>query len=425
MKSSFFAGLIAAALVSTAAGETVTLNLVSEGGMKKIGNYPPLRITLSAKQPAALTKAPAGLDHPQYGTIAIAAAGAGKFLVLLDEPEGKPARLFFDTNGNGDLTDDPPVKWEAHEVAGEGGKKYQQYGGSAVLNLGTAVAPYLVTLGTYRFDKTDPRRAAQKDFLFYYRDYATEGQMKLGDKTYRVVLNDANATGDFRGKALTAAGADQAGSGVSLMIDVNGNGKFDQRGETYDVRKPFNLGGTTYEVVNVARNGLSFDVVKSSQSVAEIPLGPDHSKGKKITAFAATGTDGQPVRFPSDYKGKIVMIDFWATWCGPCMAEVPGLVQAYQKYHARGFEVLGISLDNETSKSKVGPVTKEQGMTWRQVCDGKYWNAAIAELYVVKAIPACWLVDGDTGEILAGESEMRGASLQPTLEKALAKKRGG
>jgi len=72
---------------------------------------------------------------------------------------------------------------------------------------------------------------------------------------------------------------------------------------------------------------------------------------------------------------------------------------------------------------KLEPVTKEKGMTWTQVADGKGWDAVIAKMYVVDSIPACWLVDGDTGEILAEENALRGDRLQPTLEKHLAAKK--
>lgn len=391
----------------TAKNEVAQLHLVPNGAMKKIGYYRPNQVKLSAEKPAGIKKVADDLTAPLYGSLTIGGQNGQTYYVIVDEPDNKPPRLFVDGNGNGDLTDDKPVDWK---------KQNGNYFSDVAVKLGSDAHPYEVGLGVYRFDKKDPQRAALKDSLFFYRDYAVEGDAKLGDKTYHVMLIDETASGDFSGQT--------AGSAVQIFIDRNGNGKIDSRGETYDVRKPFNIGGTTYELADVAKDGLSFRAVKSQQSVAEISLPPDHSAGKIITAFEATRTDGKPVTFPSDYKGKVVMLDFWATWCGPCMGEVPGLVKTYEKYHEKGFDILGISLDFPQTVAKLEPVTKEQKMTWPQVCDGKGWSAAIAQTYVIQSIPAAFLVDGDTGKILASGQELRGESLEKTIEKALASKAG-
>ncbi|MFO1483335.1 MAG: redoxin domain-containing protein [Verrucomicrobiaceae bacterium] len=140
----------------------------------------------------------------------------------------------------------------------------------------------------------------------------------------------------------------------------------------------------------------------------------------KAKSFEATSTAGAKVSFPGDYKGKVVMLDFWATWCGPCVAEVPNLASVYTDLHAKGFEVLGVSLDNERTKDRLAAFTKDKGMVWTQICDGKGWDADLAKLYEVRAIPACFLVDGSTGKVLAKGSELRGASLRPAVEKALS-----
>jgi thiol-disulfide isomerase/thioredoxin len=155
---------------------------------------------------------------------------------------------------------------------------------------------------------------------------------------------------------------------------------------------------------------LSFILI-SSLSAQEAP--------GDATSFEATSTAGAKVSFPADYKGKVVMLDFWATWCGPCIAEVPNLTKVYTDLKPKGFEVLGISLDSERTKDKLATFTQEKGMTWTQICDGKGWDAELGKLYGVRAIPSCFLVDGTTGKILAKGAELRGASLRPTIEKAL------
>ena len=149
---------------------------------------------------------------------------------------------------------------------------------------------------------------------------------------------------------------------------------------------------------------------------------PGLAVGAAARSFQAVDTDGKTVIFPKDYKGHLVMLDFWATWCPPCVGEVPGLVAAYAKYHGRGFELLGISLDQADSLGKLLAFEKQNGMTWRQVYDGKYWNARVARFYGIEAIPSPILVDADTGKIVAAGDELRGASLRQTLAKALAAK---
>ena len=107
--------------------------------------------------------------------------------------------------------------------------------------------------------------------------------------------------------------------------------------------------------------------------------------------------DGKPIKM-EDYKGKVLLIDFWATWCGPCMHELPNVLEAYKKYHDKGFEILGISFD--TDREKFEKVIKEKGMTWRHYFDGKGWGNEIGALYNVRAIPHTILVGRD-GKIAA------------------------
>jgi peroxiredoxin len=138
--------------------------------------------------------------------------------------------------------------------------------------------------------------------------------------------------------------------------------------------------------------------------------------GVAFPDFQEKDLDGKPLSL-SRYKGKIVLVDFWATWCGPCVNELPTVIEAYKKYHDKGFEIVGISLDRKEDALK--KFIQEKEMTWRQYFDGKGWQSKLAEKYGINSIPATYLLDRE-GKIIA--KGLRGEDLGKELEKALAAK---
>jgi len=103
-----------------------------------------------------------------------------------------------------------------------------------------------------------------------------------------------------------------------------------------------------------------------------------------------TAFDGRAVDL-SKMKGKVVLVDFWATWCGPCMGELPHVKEAYQKLHDKGFEIVGISFDQD--KSALEKTLKEKEMTWPQFFDGDGWKNKYGQEFGIHSIPTMWLVD--------------------------------
>jgi len=122
----------------------------------------------------------------------------------------------------------------------------------------------------------------------------------------------------------------------------------------------------------------------------------------------------------SDYKGKALLIDFWATWCGPCRAELPNLLEQYKEYHPRGFEVLSISadFDSRTSLDDYRQWIGDQGMNWRHIYDGQGWQTPLIKDYFVSSIPAPFMVGAD-GSLVAWGEACRGQELKGSIERAL------
>jgi len=127
--------------------------------------------------------------------------------------------------------------------------------------------------------------------------------------------------------------------------------------------------------------------------------------GTKFPDFEEQALDGKPLSI-SNYKGKVVLVDFWATWCGPCVRELPNVIQAYEKFHPKGFEIIGISLDQD--KARLTSFLEQRKMTWRQYFDSKGWQNKLAGKYGVNSIPATYLLDGE-GKIIA--KDLRGEAL--------------
>jgi peroxiredoxin len=139
--------------------------------------------------------------------------------------------------------------------------------------------------------------------------------------------------------------------------------------------------------------------------------------GKMAPVFTMNDTLDKPVSL-SSFRGRYVLLDFWASWCMPCRAENPTVVKAYKKYHDKGFDVLSVSLDQPGAKAKWMKAIHDDGMTWNHVSDLQFWNNAAVKLYGIQGIPQNFLIDPQ-GKIVA--RNLRGDDLDKTLGDMLGR----
>jgi peroxiredoxin len=138
------------------------------------------------------------------------------------------------------------------------------------------------------------------------------------------------------------------------------------------------------------------------------------SIGQKAPDFTMNDVEGNPVSLSSKLGPKLLLLDFWAAWCGPCRQENPNIVKVYQEFNKKGFDVFGVSLD-QTKDAWVKAIA-DDNLTWTHVSDLQYWSNAAAKVYAVNSIPASFLLD-ETGTIIA--RNLRGDALYDKVKEVL------
>ncbi|MDG2131439.1 MAG: TlpA disulfide reductase family protein [Fuerstiella sp.] len=364
-------------------------SFLGSGVTSKVGGYRPVRSVMD-KKPETVKVAPGQLETPRYGLIQI---GEQSWAYILDERAEADDVLYIDTNGDGDLTNDPKAEWTSSKQG-----EFRVFRGSGQIEL---AKDRIGVINLYRFDPADPRRASLKDTILFYTDFGYEYHFELDEREFSTIVSGAPT------------------ETTRFSVDRDSNGKISRRFEQAAIGTSFNFTGTTY-VFRLNDGAVSLE--KAPEELEQMPLPPNLEIGRKALEFVATTMDDVEISFPGAYAGKIVMLDFWATWCGPCIGEIPNMKKAYVKWHDRGFDILGISFDRADMDEKILAFLNERELPWPQIYEGKMWDTTLGHMHDVSGIPFVLLVDGDSGEILATAKQLRGPGLSDFIRRALEDK---
>jgi len=239
--------------------------------------------------------------------------------------------------------------------------------------------------------------------LQLYFDHLQMGSWTVNDQTFDVALIKESAP-PYRIEPYTY-----------FYIDLDEDGQFDimEDGfEAYPVTEPFNIAGESWEISEISADGSSMTIVESEEDVdPKVGLRP----GTKAPDFTAETLSGDKLSL-SDLRGKYVLIDFWGTWCGPCIEALPVIKKAYETYGDEDFEIVGIA--KELNIERFERFVNRENILWPQIPEIYEEQNDIQELYFVNSYPSYYLVNPE-GEIVEYGMALSADNLMNTLSKYL------
>jgi peroxiredoxin len=327
------------------------------------------------------------------GTIAL---GGRTYGLTLTERSYGPPLLAIDRNLDGKLAPSESGPMTREAAIDQDGKPLQFFRAARLVKAPYGGAEVNLNL-TY---------APKYPSLYAFVDYGRRGTVRVGPHRYRAELRDLLHRGDF---SLTP---DEAGRGIRLVLDINGNGKFDSRGESFTVGKPFRIAGQTYEARVPKPDGSVIEIARSSAEAVEVPAPYIAKRGQPLPSFSGTSVEGKTVR-SEDFRGKPVLVDFMGLWSNDTEEATPALVELQK---ATGLAIVSVGIGYADDAPKLAALAKEKGIAWPILFDKEGWQGPLAQSLNVTRVPNRFLLDSE-GRILAFGEELDNAHLGATLRR--------